>query len=77
MSLLSYSYCITGISNPADTSNDFIIRGGSFMARIFYTAVGHFRRRNDGHGNIYPIVFVNRQEYLLDPQEMTVWTILN
>ena len=47
------------------------------MARIFYTAVGYFHRRNDGHGNIYPIVFVNRQEYLLDPQEMTVWTILN
>ena len=47
------------------------------MARTFYTAVGHFRRRNDGHGNIYPVVFVNRQEHLLDPQEMAVWTILN
>ena len=47
------------------------------MARTFYTAVGHFRRRNDGHGNIYPVVFVNRQEHLLDPQEMAVWIILN
>ena len=47
------------------------------MARTFYTAAGHFRRQNDGHGNIYPVVFVNRQEHLLDPQEMTVWTILN
>ena len=37
------------------------------MARTFYTAVGHFRRRNDGHGNIYPVVFVNRQEHLLGP----------
>lgn len=47
------------------------------MARTFYTAVGHFRCEHDKHGNIYPVVFVNRQQYLLDPQEMTVWTILN
>ena len=47
------------------------------MARTFYTAVGLFHRRSDGHGNIYPVVFVNRQEHLLDPQEMAVWTILN
>lgn len=47
------------------------------MAKTFYTAVGHFRRKNDKHGNVYPVVFINRQEYLLDPQEMTVWIILN
>lgn len=42
-----------------------------------YTAVGHFRRRTDEQGRSYPVVLINRQEYLLDLQEMTVWTTLN
>lgn len=45
--------------------------------RTFYTAVGHFRTKSDGRGKTYPVVIINQQEYMLDPQEMTVWTILN
>ncbi len=45
--------------------------------RTYYTAVGHFRRKRDGSGNTYPVILVNRQEYPVDIQEMTVWTILS
>lgn len=44
--------------------------------RIFYTAVGNFRKKADGSGNTYPVVIVNRKEYAMDIQEMTVWTAL-
>lgn len=47
------------------------------MKRTLYTAVGHFRCKTDKNGNSYPVVFAARQEYLLDPQEMAVWTALN
>lgn len=45
--------------------------------RTFYTAVGRFHTKSDGRGNPYPVVTINRQEYVLDFQEMSVWTILN
>ena len=44
--------------------------------RTLYTAVGHFRNVTTRDG-AYPVVLVNHQEYRLDPQEMTVWSILN
>lgn len=44
--------------------------------RTLYTAVGHFRNVTTRAG-AYPVVLVNRQEYRMDPQEMTVWSILN
>ena len=44
--------------------------------RTLYTAVGHFRSVTTKDG-AYPVVLVNRQEYQMDPQEMTVWSILN
>ena len=44
--------------------------------RTLYTAVGHFQNVTTRDG-AYPVVLVNRQEYRLDPQEMTVWSILN
>lgn len=44
--------------------------------RTLYTAVGYFRRVRTKDG-AYPVVLVNRQEYRMDPQEMTVWSILN
>lgn len=47
------------------------------MKKTLYTAVGHFRRKIDKSGNAYPIVLAARREYLLDPQEMTIWTALN
>lgn len=42
----------------------------------FYTAVGHFRRKRDADGESYPVILVNQEEYLVDIQEMSVWTIL-
>lgn len=44
--------------------------------RTLYTAVGHFKKVVTQDG-AYPVVLVNREEYRMDPQEMTVWTILN
>lgn len=44
--------------------------------RTLYTAVGHFKHVTTRDG-AYPVVLVNHQEYRLDPQEMTVWSILN
>lgn len=44
--------------------------------RMFYTAVGNFRKKADGLGRTYPVVVVNRKEYSMDIQEMTVWTTL-
>lgn len=42
-----------------------------------YTAVGLFRRRQDGPGRSYPIIEINRKEYLLDMQEMVLWACLS
>lgn len=44
--------------------------------RTFYTAVGNLRRKTEGFGQAYPVIVVNRQEYAMDIQEMTVWTAL-
>ena len=45
--------------------------------RTYYTAVGNFRRKQDRAGQAYPVIIVNRQEYMVDRQEMALWTCLN
>lgn len=47
------------------------------MRKRLYTAVGHFRRKRNADGQSYPVILVNRQEYPVDMQEMTVWTVLS
>ncbi len=47
------------------------------MRKKYYTAVGHFRRETNADGQSHPVILINRQEYLVDMQEMTVWTALN
>ena len=47
------------------------------MRKTYYTAVGHFRRKTDDNGQSYPVILNNQEEYLVDMQEMTVWTALN
>ena len=47
------------------------------MRKRLYTAVGHFRRKRSADGQSYPVILVNRQEYPVDMQEMTVWTALS
>lgn len=43
----------------------------------YYTAIGNFRRRQDNEGRCYPVIIVNREEYMVDMQEMALWTCLN
>ena len=46
------------------------------MSRYF-TAVGNFRRKQDREGLAYPVIIINRKEYMVDMQEMALWTCLN
>ena len=39
-----------------------------------YAAVGHFKCHRTLDGKKYPVVIVGRKEYMLDVQEMTVWS---
>lgn len=47
------------------------------MRKTYYTAVGHFRRETNANGQSHPVILINRKEYLVDIQEMAVWTALN
>ena len=42
----------------------------------FYTAVGRYEGRNGENGS-YPVVMVNRKEYMVDVPEMIIWTCCN
>lgn len=44
--------------------------------KTIYTAVGHLRKKHDGPGRTYPVIIVNQREYMMDMQELTVWTSL-
>lgn len=44
--------------------------------KTLYTALGHFRCRNDGGGQRYPVILMDHREFGMDPQEMTLWTAL-
>ena len=43
----------------------------------FYTAVGRFERRTNACGQSCPIIILGGKEYMVDLQEMVVWTCLN
>lgn len=43
----------------------------------YYTAVGHFRKETDQAGHTYPVILVDQEEYMVDMQEMAVWSILS
>lgn len=44
--------------------------------KVCYTAVGHLRKKHDGPDRTYPVIIVNQKEYMMDMQEMAVWTAL-
>ena len=44
--------------------------------KTLYTALGHFRCRNDSGGRRYPVILMDHREFGMDPQEMTLWTAL-
>ena len=43
---------------------------------IYYTALGTFRIRKEPLKGKYPVVVVGKKEYIVDPQEFAVWSIL-
>lgn len=43
----------------------------------FYTAIGRFERRTNGCGRYCPVIVLGGTEYMMDLQEMVVWTCLN
>lgn len=45
--------------------------------KTLYTAVGRFERRTNGCGRSCPIILLGGKEYMVDLQEMVVWTCLN
>ena len=47
------------------------------MTIKLYTAVGTFKQRRGAKGMTYPYVQLGKQEYVLDMQEMVLWTVLN
>ncbi len=47
------------------------------MTNKLYTAVGLFKQRKGAEGMTYPYVELDNREYVLDMQEMILWTVLN
>lgn len=45
--------------------------------KTLYTAVGRFERRTNGCNRSCPIILLGGQEYMVDMQEMVIWSILN
>lgn len=45
--------------------------------KTLYTAIGRFVRRTNGCGRSCPVILLAGQEYLMDMQEMVLWTSLN
>lgn len=45
--------------------------------KTLYTAVGRFDRRTNGCGRSCPVILLGGKEYMVDLQEMVVWTCLN
>ncbi len=45
--------------------------------KTLYTAIGRFVRRTNGCGRSCPVILLGGQEYLMDMQEMVLWTSLN
>ena len=43
----------------------------------FYTAVGRFERKTNEYGLSRPIIILGGKEYMVDLQEMVIWTCLN
>ena len=43
----------------------------------FYTAVGRFERKTNACGQSCPVIILGGKEYMVDLQEMVIWTCLN
>lgn len=45
--------------------------------KALYTAVGRFEHRTNGCRRSYPVIILGGKEYMVDIQEMMIWTCLN
>ena len=45
--------------------------------KTLYTAVGRFERRTNGCNRSCPIILLGGQEYMVDMQEMVIWSMLH
>lgn len=45
--------------------------------KTLYTAIGRFEQRHNSHGHSCPVIVLGGKDYMVDMQEMVVWTILN
>ena len=45
--------------------------------KTLLTAVGRFERRSNGCGRSCPVIVLNGKDYMVDMQEMVIWTSLN
>lgn len=45
--------------------------------RTLYTAVGRFEHRGNRNGHLCPVIVLGSKEYMVDIQEMVIWTSLN
>ena len=43
--------------------------------KTLYTAVGRFERRTNGCNRSCPIILLGGQEYMVDMQEMVIWSM--
>jgi hypothetical protein len=47
------------------------------MLKTLYTAVGRFERRTNGCRRYCPVIILGGKEYMVDMQEMIIWSCLN
>lgn len=47
------------------------------LTKTLYTAVGRFIRRTNNCGRSYPVILLGGEEYPVDLQEISLWTVLN
>ena len=45
--------------------------------KILYTAIGRLERETNSCGRSCPVIQLGGQPYMMDMQEMVVWTTLN
>lgn len=45
--------------------------------KTLYTAVGRFKRQRSQDGQTFPLILLGGKEYLVDLQELMIWTSLN
>lgn len=45
--------------------------------KTLYTSIGRFERRTENYTKEYPVVIISGQEYMLDQQELILWSAMS